>query len=97
MIDDIGAARDAALERIAAAATLDDIVGIDQDVLGRRGSLTLLKTSLGSLGGPDDRRVAGRALNAATQAVTDALDDRRRALTDAARADRIAAERLDLT
>jgi phenylalanyl-tRNA synthetase alpha chain len=97
VIDDISAARDAALERIAAAATLDDIVGIDQDVLGRRGALTMLKTSLGSLGGPDERRVAGRALNEATQAVTAALDDRRRALADAARADRIAAERLDLT
>ena len=49
MIDDIGAARDAALERISAAATVDDIVRIDQDVLGRRGTLTLLKTSLGSV------------------------------------------------
>ena len=97
MIDDIGAARDAALERIAAAATVDDIVRIDQDVLGRRGTLTLLKTSLGSLGGPDERRAAGRSLNEATQVVTAALDERRRALADAARADRIVAERLDLT
>jgi phenylalanyl-tRNA synthetase alpha chain len=97
VIDDIGAARDAALERIAAAATVDDIVRIDQDVLGRRGTLTLLKTSLGSLGAPDERRAAGRSLNEATQVVTAALDERRRALADVARADRIVAERLDLT
>ena len=56
MIDDITAARDAALERIATAATLDDIVHLDQDVLGRRGTLTLLKSSLGSLAGSDERR-----------------------------------------
>jgi phenylalanyl-tRNA synthetase alpha chain len=97
VIDDISAARDAALERIAAAVTVDDVVGIDQDVLGRRGTLTLLKSSLGSLGAPDERRAAGRSLNAATQAVTAAISERRRALADAARADRIAAERLDLT
>jgi phenylalanyl-tRNA synthetase alpha chain len=97
VIDDISAARDAALERIGATATLDDIVRLDQDVLGRRGTLTLLKSSLGSLAGPEQRRAAGRALNEATQAVTSALDERRRALAAAARADRIAAERLDLT
>jgi phenylalanyl-tRNA synthetase alpha chain len=97
VIDDISAARDAALERIAAATTVDDIVGIDQDVLGRRGTLPLLKASLGSLREPDERRAAGRSLNEATQAVTAALDERRRDLTAAARAARIAAERLDLT
>jgi phenylalanyl-tRNA synthetase alpha chain len=97
VIDDISAARDAALERIAGAATPDDIARLDQDVLGRRGALTLLKSSLGALAGPDERRAAGRALNEAMQAVSTALAERRRALTAAARADRIAAERLDLT
>jgi phenylalanyl-tRNA synthetase alpha chain len=97
VIDDIGAARDAALERIAAAATLEDIARLDQDVLGRRGTLTVLKTSLGSLAGPDERRSAGRALNEATLAVTAALDERRRGLRAEARAERIAEERLDLT
>jgi phenylalanyl-tRNA synthetase alpha chain len=97
VIDDISAARDAALERIAAAATIEDIVRLDQDVLGRRGTLTELKSSLGSLAGPDERRSAGRALNEARQAVTTALEERRLTLAAAARADRVAAERLDLT
>ena len=97
MIDDISAARDAALQRIAAAATIEDIVRIDQDVLGRRGTLTELKSSLGSLAGSDERRSAGRALNEARQAVTTALEERRLTLAAAARADRVAAERLDLT
>jgi phenylalanyl-tRNA synthetase alpha chain len=97
VIDDISAARDAALESIGAAAALDDIVRLDQDVLGRRGTLTVLKSSLGSLAEPEQRRAAGRALNEATQAVTSALDERRRALAATARADRVTAERLDLT
>ncbi len=44
MIDDIRAARDAALDRISAAAALDDVVRLDQEVLGKRGTLTVLKT-----------------------------------------------------
>ena len=80
MIDDIRAARAAALELIAAAATLDDIVRLDQDLLGKRGTLAVLKSSLGGVSGLDERKAAGRALNDATEAVTDALDERRRAL-----------------
>ena len=97
MIDDINAARDAALAKIAAAAALDDIVRLDQDVLGKRGILTVLKSSLGTLPDAGERKAAGRALNEATGAVAAALEDRRRTLAAAERDIRIAAERLDLT
>ena len=70
MIDDIRAARSAALELIAAAATLDDIARLDQDLLGKRGPLAVLKSSLGGVSDLDERKAAGRALNAATEAVT---------------------------
>ena len=97
MIDDIRAARSAALELIAAAATLDDIARLDQDLLGKRGPLAVLKSSLGGVSDLDERKAAGRALNAATEAVTEALGERRRALAAAALDTRIAGERLDLT
>ena len=96
MIDDIRAAQGAALGEIAAAAALDDIVRLDQDALGRGGTLIGLKSSLGALSSPEERKGAGRALNAAIEAVTAALDERRRTLAAALDA-RVAAERLDLT
>ena len=97
MIDDIHAAQSAALEQLAAAATLDDIARLDQDLLGKRGPLAVLKSSLGGVSDLDERKAAGRALNAATEAVTKALGERRRALAAAALDTRIAGERLDLT
>ena len=97
MLDDIAAARDAALKQIAEATTLDDIVRVDLDVLGKKGALTQLKTRLGSLASHDDRRAAGHDLNSAQRTVTEAIDARRAELRSAAQAATIAAEWLDLT
>ena len=94
MIDDIRAARDGTRQDRRGAA-LDDIVRLDQDALGRRGTLIGLKSSLGALSSPEERKEAGRALNEAVEAVTAA----RRAPPTLAprRSTLIAAERLDLT
>ena len=97
MLEDIAAARDAALKQIAAASTLDDITRLDQEALGRRGALTLLKTQLGSLTTVDEKKAAGRELNAAQREVAEALESRREELRAAERSSTIAAERLDLT
>jgi phenylalanyl-tRNA synthetase alpha chain len=97
VLDDIAAARDAALKQIAEATTLDDVVRVDLDVLGKKGTLTQLKTKLGSLASHDDKRVAGQELNSAQRGVTEAIAARRAELTAAARAATIAADRLDLT
>ena len=97
MLDDIAAARDAALKQIAEATTLDDVVRLDHDVLGKKGTLTQLKTKLGSLASHDDKRLAGQELNAAQREVTGAIDARRAELRAADRVATVAAERLDLT
>ena len=97
MIDDIRAAREAALDRIAAAAAFDDVIRLDQDLLGKRGALATLKASLGAMPDADERKAAGRALNETTEAVTAALAARRQTLEAEALDARIATERLDLT
>jgi phenylalanyl-tRNA synthetase alpha chain len=97
VIDDIRAARDAALDKIASAGDLADVVRLDQDLLGKRGTLALLKSSLGAVPDADARRAAGRALNEANEVVAAALAERRRALAADALDARIASERLDLT
>ncbi|MGE5209777.1 MAG: phenylalanine--tRNA ligase subunit alpha, partial [Acidobacteriota bacterium] len=97
MLTDITAARDSALADIAAATNLDEITSLTTRLLGKKGDLAQLKTRLGSLASIDDKKAAGAAINDALAAVTDALDARREALGAEALAQRVEAERLDLT
>jgi phenylalanyl-tRNA synthetase alpha chain len=97
LIDDIRAARDAALDRIEAATTLDDVTTLAGQLLGKRGDLAQLKTRLGALGSVDERKAAGAALNEATSNAEAALETKRAELATAERAARVEAERLDLT
>ena len=97
MIDDIRAAREAALARVAAAGDLDAITVLGSSLLGKRGELAQLKTRLGSLATVDDKRVAGQAVNEALGAVESAIETRRTELANTALAARVESERLDLT
>jgi phenylalanyl-tRNA synthetase alpha chain len=93
---DIARIEDEARDRIAAAATLDELRAVETEVLGRRSALVGLRQRLGSLA-PEDRRTVGKVLNSAFQAVADAVAVRRGELEAAERAERLRAERLDLT
>ncbi|NEV60311.1 phenylalanine--tRNA ligase subunit alpha [Thiorhodococcus minor] len=86
----------AALAAIAAAA---DLAGLDQvrvRYLGKSGELTALLKQLGKLPAPE-RPAAGQAINQAKVAVQQAIDARKSALEEAALAERLAAERIDVT
>jgi phenylalanyl-tRNA synthetase alpha chain len=100
MTDDISrtisTVEDAARPRIAAAATLDELDALRSELLGRRSELVALRQRLGSLD-PDDRRVAGKALNNAFESVSALVAERRSELEAAERRSRLEAERLDLT
>jgi phenylalanyl-tRNA synthetase alpha chain len=82
--------------RVTAARTLDELRSVEIEVLGKKARLTTVKKALGALG-PDQRRVAGQALNEARRALEAALADRRSELDALARAQRLEQERLDLT
>ena len=97
MIDDVLAARNRALSRVAASTTLDEARALSSELLGKRGDLALLKTRLGSLATIDEKKAAGQAVNEAMTAVQSALDDHVRALARQARDAQLAEERLDLT
>ena len=75
MIDDIRAARDAALAESPRPATVDDVATLDAELLGKRGALAQLKTRLGVAG--DRRREAGRRPGASTRRLG-AVDERDR-------------------
>ncbi len=96
MIDEIQQAERAAVARLAAVDAVDDLASIENDLVGKRSELGTLKSRLGGLD-EEGRRAAGQALNQATARVTAAIQERRAEVAARARAERIAAERLDLT
>jgi phenylalanyl-tRNA synthetase alpha chain len=96
VIDDIERLQADGTARIAAAASIDDLRGVETAVLGKKSPLNGLKRGLGDLE-PDQRRAAGQALNAAREALEAALEAHRTDLDRAERASQVDAERLDLT
>ena len=97
MIDDIRAARDAALAQVDAAESLESITELDARLLGKKGRLAELKKQLGTLASIEEKKAAGQAVNEALDAVGVALDTRRGQLASADLDARIRAERIDLT
>jgi phenylalanyl-tRNA synthetase alpha chain len=87
---------DAGLDRVAAASTLEELAAVEQEVLGRRSAVMAARQHLASLP-VEERKEAGRAVNAARERLEAAVGARRAALEEAARATRLAAERMDLT
>jgi phenylalanyl-tRNA synthetase alpha chain len=96
MLDEIAAIEAEAAPRVAAAATLDALKALEQELLGKRSVLSSFKAKLGGL---DDagRREVGAALNRVRDAIEGAVAARRADLEAAARDEQLAAERLDLT
>jgi len=97
MIVDINAARAAAEQSIANAATIDELRQLDTELLGKKSPLALLKNGLGKLATVDEKKVAGQALNEAMSAVEVTLAQRRALLGRAERNVQLSAEALDLT
>jgi phenylalanyl-tRNA synthetase alpha chain len=96
MIEEIERTATEAEGRIAEAPTLDALRAVEADVLGKRSPLTDLKRRLGGLD-PDERRVVGQALNDARRSLEALVAARAEALAGRERADRLEAERIDLT
>jgi phenylalanyl-tRNA synthetase alpha chain len=97
MIEEVSRARAVALGRVAEAKTADEVRALEAELLGKRGPFATFKTGLGALAKVDDKKAAGQAVNEATVAVAEGLDQRRRELAAAEREVQLAAERLDLT
>ena len=77
----------------------DDINQLEQlrvQYLGKKGELTLLMQTLGTLSA-EERPKAGALINAAKNAVQDALNARKALLEEALLGERLAAERIDVT
>lgn len=85
-----------AQRQAAAATTLEELSTVRTAVSGKRSPLVAARKALGDME-PDARKQAGQALNAAKAAIDEILASRETELAAAARAEKLAAERLDLT
>ncbi len=79
-----------------AATTLEELSAVRTAVSGKRSPLVAARKELGALD-PEARREAGQALNAAKAAIDEILSSCEAELAAAARAEKLSAERLDLT
>jgi len=95
-MSDIDTLQRDALAAIAAADSLEALDAQRVALLGKSGSITGQLKSLGALPA-DQRKAAGEGINRARDAVADAIAARKVVLEDAAFAQRLATERVDIT
>ncbi len=95
-MDNIEQLVQAALSRVEQASELATLEPIKVDYLGKKGQLTALLKTLGSLSA-EEKPAFGAAVNEAKQKVQEAINSKREALEQARTAERLAKERIDVT
>jgi phenylalanyl-tRNA synthetase alpha chain len=90
------ALQQAALDEVQQAADLDALQQCRVRWLGKKGPLTALLRSLGAMS-PDERKAFGQQVNAAKQAVQEAIDARKATLEAAALEAQLKSESVDVT
>jgi phenylalanyl-tRNA synthetase alpha chain len=83
-------------QRVAEAQTAADLDRLETELLGRKGSITALRRTLGQAA-PEDRPRLGQAINEAAQHVEELFAKRREDLSRSEMAARLEAERVDVT
>ena len=96
MIEQVNAARRAAVEKVRSIDNLDSLRVLGGEVLGKKSDLAQIKTRLGTVEIEERKRI-GQAINDAMAELQAAIGERRVALTNAAIEAQIQAERLDLS
>jgi phenylalanyl-tRNA synthetase alpha chain len=96
-VTDVASVEAEGLARVAAAGSLAELRAVEAELVGgKRSALAALNSRLGSL--PiEERKEAGRAINAARNRVEAAIAERAEKLAAVEREARVEAERLDLT
>ena len=96
MLENLQALIQSARAEIAERVDLQALEDVRVRLLGKKGEITALLKSLGSMD-PDARRQAGAKINEAKELLMQLLDERRAALEAAQLAERLASETVDVT
>ena len=84
------------LEKVDKADSLQSLDDIRVNALGKKGILTEQMKTLGSMQ-PEERKIAGQALNVAKEKIAEALDAKKQALEKAEMDKRLATETMDVS
>ncbi|MGH8105191.1 MAG: phenylalanine--tRNA ligase subunit alpha [Arenimonas sp.] len=95
-MSDIEAVTQSALQSIQGSTTLDELDQLRVNLLGKSGSITNQLKQLGALP-PDQRKLAGEAVNRAKEQLAEAIASRKHVLEEAAFEHRLASEKIDIT
>jgi phenylalanyl-tRNA synthetase alpha chain len=96
-VDDISAALNEALASLRVAESLDVVRSIVSLATGKKGSLGVLKSSLGSIADSEQRKLVGASINSAMSEITRAADARISELSRAELLSVIEHDRVDVT
>jgi phenylalanyl-tRNA synthetase alpha chain len=95
-MESLEALKTAAIEAVQAASSPAELEQLRVDYLGKKGQLTSLLKNLGTLS-PEDRPKAGALINEVKQELAGLLNARKDDLEQQALAEKLAAERVDVT
>jgi len=95
-MSDIEAVTQSALQSILGCTALDELDQLRVNLLGKSGSITNQLKQLGALP-PDQRKLAGEAVNRAKEQLGEAIAARKHVLEEAAFEHRLASEKIDIT
>ena len=95
-MDNLDALKSELMEAVKAAADLEALEAARLAALGKKGRLSELMKGLGALEA-EERREAGFTLNLLKDQISDAIEERKRELSDAAIEARLATETIDVT
>jgi len=95
-MEDLQPLTEAALAEVANATALRELDEVRVKYLGKKGSISALLKSLGKLSA-EERPQAGAVINEARQQVQSAIEARKTALENAALAEQLASETIDVT
>ncbi len=96
MSDDLQKLKDDTMSAVAAAGDMAALEALRVAALGKKGAITGRMKTLGDLD-PEARKAAGQALKHIKNAIAEAIETRKAALTEAELEARLAGERVDLT
>ncbi len=94
--DDLAGIETEALAAVAAATSLSGLEEAERGAIGKRSRFAASYQEVGRLA-PEERKAAGQRLNELRARVAAAVEDRRVELAGVERAERLAADRMDLT
>ncbi len=84
-------------DKVRAAGSTDDLRSVMATLTGKKGAIAGVKSSLGKVSDPEQRRTLGAAVNEALAELSAIADERLRELRRSEFASRIEAERVDMT